>query len=235
MSIVSPRHREYAKGGNRPESPYFRAKREWDARLGTARVQAHSWRVHAMALAGLLGASMLANVYLGRQPKLVPHVIEVDALGEARYRGPVGDSSAEYHPPEPVVRFQLRRWVELTRTVSTDTALLRKNWTDAYSLFTEPARARMDELGEGKKAFTRAQTETTSVEIVSAVPLTTDSWQIDWRETTRDLHGQQLGKPQLWRVLIKVLYAPPKTRAQMAQNPLGLYVDEFHWDRMGAS
>jgi type IV secretion system protein VirB5 len=106
---------------------------------------------------------------------------------------------------------------------------------EAYALFTDPARARMDELGEGRKAFTRAQTETTSVEIVSAVPLTTDSWQIDWRETTRDHHGQQLGKPQLWRVLIKVLHAPPKTRAQMTQNPLGIYIDEFHWDRMGGN
>src|SRR3954471_22664751 len=80
------------------ETPHVRARREWDARLGTAVVQARSWRVNSMVLALLLGASLLGNVYLGAQPKVVPHVIEVDALGEATYRGPVGESAANFTP-----------------------------------------------------------------------------------------------------------------------------------------
>src|SRR4051812_34296679 len=76
-----------------------RARREWDARLATAVVQARSWRVNSMLLASLLGASLLGNVYLGSQPKVVPHLIEVDALGETTYGGPVG-SCGNFAPDE---------------------------------------------------------------------------------------------------------------------------------------
>jgi type IV secretory pathway TrbF-like protein len=101
--------------------------------LATAVVQARSWRVNSMLLASLLGASLLGNVYLGSQPKVVPHLIEVDALGETTYGGPVG-SCGNFAPDEALIRYQLRPFIELTRAVSSDNVLLRKNWMDAYKM-----------------------------------------------------------------------------------------------------
>jgi type IV secretion system protein VirB5 len=239
MNITTARHRNYGSPSTHPaglvEMPHVRARREWDSRLGTAVVQARSWRVNSMVLASLLGASLVANVYLGAQPKEVPHIIEVDALGEAKYRGPVGESAESFTPNETVVRYQLRRFIELTRTVSSDNVLLRKNWLDAYKMLTLTGNKLMTDWVGQNDPFKRAQKETTAVEILSAVPLSAESWQIDWRETTWDKSGQTLGKPFIWRAMLKIVLQAPKTRQLMIDNPLGLYVDEFHWDRIQAA
>lgn len=239
MTTTTARHRDYGSPSTHParlvETPHVRARREWDARLGTAVVQARSWRVNSMVLAALLGASLLGNVYLGAQPKEVPHIIEVDALGEAIYRGPVGQSDASFTPNETLVRYQLRRFIELTRTVSSDNVLLRKNWLDAYKMLTLTGNARMTDWVVENDPFKRARKETTAVEILSAVPLSAESWQIDWKETAWDKSGQMLGKPFVWRAMLRIVLQTPTSRQMMIDNPLGLFVDEFHWDRIQAA
>jgi type IV secretory pathway TrbF-like protein len=239
MIHATAHHRNYGSPSAHParlvETPHVRARKEWDARLGTAVVQARSWRVNSMVLGLLLGASLLGNVYLGAQPKVVPHVIEVDALGEATYRGPVGESTANFTPNETLVRYQLRRFIEFTRTVSSDNVLLRKNWLDAYKMLTLTGNTLMTDWVGANDPFKRAQKETTAVEILSAVPLSAESWQIDWKETAWDKSGQVLGKPFIWRAMLKIVLQTPKSRQMMIDNPLGLFVDEFHWDRIQAA
>lgn len=234
MNITQAAHRNYASPSAHParlvETPYVRARREWDSRIGAAVVQARSWRVNSMVLASILAASLLSNVYLGSQPKVVPHVIEVDALGEATYRGPVG--SASFTPNEALIRYQLRRFIELTRTVSSDNVLLRRNWIDAYKMLTLKGNTLMTDWVSGNDPFKRAQKETTAVEILSAVPLSAESWQIDWKESSWDKSGQMMGKPTIWRAMLQVVLQPPKSRQMMIDNPLGLFVDELHWDRI---
>lgn len=236
MNITQSAHRNYGSASPHParlvETPHVRARREWDVRLGTAVVQARSWRVNSMMLSSLLGVSLLANVYLGIQPKAVPHIIEVDALGEATYRGPVGEAAASFTPNEALIRHQLRRFIELTRTVSSDNVLLRKNWMDAYKMLTLTGSTLMTEWVGANDPFKRAQKETTAIEILSAVPLSAESWQIDWKETVWDKSGQTLGRPIIWRAMLKILLETPRTRQRMVDNPLGLFVDEFHWDRV---
>ena len=41
-----------------------------------------------------------------------------------------------------------------------------------------------------------------------------------------------MGKPVIWRAMLKVVLHPPETSQQMLDNPLGLFIDEFHWDRV---
>lgn len=236
MTVVTARHRDYSpQGGARAEraqTPYVRARREWDARMGSAVIQAKNWRVAASVLAGLLTASLAGNIYLGRQPKLVPHVIEVDALGEVAYRGAAGEVA--FTPSEALVRHQLRRFIDHARTITSDKVVLKKNWIAIYKMLTATGSTLMTDWVRTSDPFLRAQTETTAIEILSAVPLSAESWQIDWRETTWDKYGQPRGKPVVWRAMLKIVLTPPTTREQMIDNPLGLFVDEFHWDRVQA-
>jgi type IV secretory pathway TrbF-like protein len=236
MTLARATARNYGSPSTHPErlaeTRYVRARREWDARMGSAVVQARSWRVNSLVLATLLGGALLAIVYLGVQPKAVPHIIEVDALGAATYRGPVGESAASFTPNEALVRYQLRRFIELTRTISSDNVLLRRNWLDAYKMLTLTGNTMMTAWVKDNDPFKRAQKETTAIEILSAVPLSKESWQIDWRETTWDKSGQVQGRPTVWRAMLKIVLQPPSTRQQMIDNPLGLFVDELHWDRI---
>jgi type IV secretion system protein VirB5 len=213
-----------------PSTPYRRARQEWDDRMGSALVHARNWRLATfVALAAVL-LSIVGMIYLGRLPKAVPHIIEVDHLGGATYRGPVG--SSEYTPSDAVVKYHLQRFVEDTRAISSDTAVLKKQWLDAYTAVTPNAANMLTAYVKAPEhdPFRRAQDARVTIETVSAVRVSQDTWQIDWRETTWDTRGSPVGSPVLWRGMFKVLIQPPTSEDAMSKNPIGLYVDEFHWD-----
>ncbi len=63
-------------------SPWELGSREWDGRIGTAMAQVASWRRTSFFSLGLTGVSLLGLIYLGAQPKTVPHVVEIDKIGE---------------------------------------------------------------------------------------------------------------------------------------------------------
>jgi type IV secretory pathway TrbF-like protein len=60
-----------------------------------------------------------------------------------------------------------------------------------------------------------------------------DTWQVDWRESSWDKNGSPLGAPVIWRAMLRTLLQPPKTAEAMKKNPIGLSIDELHWDKVG--
>jgi type IV secretion system protein VirB5 len=210
----------------------MRARQEWDARMGSAVVQARSWRLACFASLGLVGMSLVGVIYLGKQPKAVPHIIEVDRLGAAVYRGPVGE--AAYTPPDAVVAYHLRRFLSDTREISGDLAVVKRNWLEAYTLVTPRGGNMLSAYVQAPEhdPFRRAQEERVTIEFLSAVRISGDTWQLDWRESKFDQHGSPLG-PATWRAMLRTIEQPPKTPDAMSKNPLGLFIDEFHWDKVG--
>jgi type IV secretion system protein VirB5 len=120
-----------------PETPYQRAGQVWDERIGSARVQARNWRL--MAFGGLLLSTGLSAglMWQSMQSRVLPYVVEVDRLGEARAVAP---AAAEYRPTDPQIAWHLGRFVSNIRSVSLDPVLMRENWLSAYDFVTEPSR-----------------------------------------------------------------------------------------------
>lgn len=215
------------------DTPYKRAKQEWDARMGNAVVQARAWRRATFGSLGAVGLALAGMIYLGAQPKAVPHIIEVDHLGAATYRGPVGQSGAAYTPSEAVLKYHLQRFLEDVRSISSDAAVIKRNWLDAYTLVTAQGGNMLTAYVSAPEhdPFRRsADGLRVSIEVVSAVRVSEDTWQVDWRETDWDKSGTPVGTPSLWRGMFHLLVELPKTAEAMTRNPMGLFVDEFHWD-----
>ncbi|HEY4014804.1 MAG TPA: conjugal transfer protein TrbF [Polyangiaceae bacterium] len=215
------------------ETPYRRARGEWDARMGSAVVQARNWRMAAFASVGVSAVALLGMIYLGALPKAVPHIIEVDRLGAATYRGPVGETS--YVPSDAVITYHLRRFIEDTRELSSDLAVVKQNWLDAYTLVTPRGGNMLSAFVQkpDNDPFRRAQDERVTVEFLSAVRVAGDTWQLDWRESAWDKSGNPSGPPATWRAMLRTVVVAPKTAEAMSKNPIGLYIDEYHWDKVG--
>lgn len=219
--------------GGQADTAYMRARQEWDARMGSALVHAKNWRLATFAALALVLFALAGMVYLGRLPKAVPHIIEVDQLGAATYRGPVGQTGAEYAPSDAAIKYDLQRFIEDTRSISTDIAVLKKNWLDAYTLVTTKGGNMLTayvSAPEHEPFHRAAAGERVSVEVLSAVRVSQDTWQVDWRESGWDTAGNTLGAPMLLRGMFHVLLQAPKNVEAMTRNPIGLYIDEFHWD-----
>lgn len=216
------------------ETPYLRARQEWDARMGGAIEHARNWRRAAFASTFVTLASVAGLVVLGAQPRAVPHIIEVDHLGAAAYRGPVTSAGSEYVPSEAVIKYHLRRFLEDTRTISADSAILKGNWLDAYRLVTPRGANMLSAFVQRPEndPFRRAEEERVTLELLSAVRVSSETWQLDWRETTFDKNGTPSDPPAIWRGMFHIVLRRPKDEDEMVHNPIGLYVDEFHWDKV---
>jgi type IV secretory pathway TrbF-like protein len=215
------------------DTPYMRARQEWDARMGNAVVQARNWRRATFASVGALAVSIIGLIYLGSQPKAIAHVIEVDRVGAATYTGVLGDPLATFKPSDPQIKYHLRRFIEDVRVVSSDAAVTKRAWLDAYQMLTSRAANMLTTYVTtvGNDPFKRAQQGTVSVEVLSIVQISESAWQLDWRELSWDPNGNR-ARSELWRAMFRVLLRAPSTVQDMKSNPIGIYVDEFHWDKV---
>jgi type IV secretion system protein VirB5 len=215
------------------ETPYKRAAQEWDNRMGNAIVQAKNWRMALFGTYLLIVAPLIFGcIYLGSLPKEVPHIVDVLPDGSAIYRGAVSKTWDNYVPEKASITYQLTRFLDDTRSISSDLAVVKKNWFDAYNIVTPKAATILSTYANENSPFERAKTQRVSIE-QTAAPLQTskDSWQVDWKETVWGPKGDVIAV-EYWRASFIVALIKPKSDKDLLKNPLGIYIDEFHWAKV---
>jgi len=214
------------------DTRYKRARQEWDARMGDALVRAHHWRLTAViALIGMV-ISNAGAIYLGTKPKSVPYVIEIDQVGDAVFRGELGKEAGAFKPSDIQVQAQLRQFVRDVRSVSSDRRVTERWWREAVAMCAGRCGRLLDEyVRNGGNPMQRMQRETVTVDIIATVPISAGVMQIDWHEKTWDVTGN-LERDTLWRGIFQTQQRTPTSVDELRDNPLGLFVTEFHWDEV---
>ena len=209
-----------------PVTPYQRAAQVWDERIGSARVQARNWRM--MAFGGLLLSTGLSGglFWQSMQSRVVPYVVEVDKLGEARAVAP---ADAAYRPTDPQIAWHLAHFIVDVRSVSLDPVLMRSNWLDAYDWVTARGAQFLGEYARSADPFGQVGERTVSVQVTSVVRASDRSFQVKWSEAAFE-RGSFTGTTH-WTAMVSVVVRPPTSADALRKNPLGLYVDAIDWSR----
>ena len=209
-----------------PETPYQRAGQLWDERIGAARVQAKNWRL--MAFGGLLLTTGLsaALIWQSMQSRVVPYVVEVDQLGEARAVTP---AATEYQATDPQIAWHLGKFIVHVRSRSLDPVLMRENWLSAYDFATERASLFLDEYARTDNPFAQVGRRTVSVQVTSVVRASVSSFQVKWTEQAYERGS--LADTSRWTAMVTIKVQPPRSADVLRKNPLGLYVDAIDWSR----
>jgi type IV secretory pathway TrbF-like protein len=219
------------RNGGELDTVYARAAQEWDDRIGSARVQAKNWRIYALVAMGAVLASIAGLIYLGAQPKRVPYFVEIDALGQANYLGERGRTA--FSPNDTQIKYHLERFVQDTRSVSSDQTINRTRIVEAFAMLTTRAREQLHTyLKAGGDPVPRAAVETVTTNTIGDVQVAEGVYQIDWREQRWD-HEGKLTSTTLWRGMFHVLIHQPENIADVRKNPIGVYIDQLHWDCIG--
>jgi len=215
----------YGRTGE-PVTPYQRAAQAWDERIGSARVQARNWR--RMAFGGLLLSTGLSAglLWQSMQSRVVPYVVEVDRLGEARA---VERVDSDYQPTDPQIAWHLGRFIANVRSISLDPVLMRQNWLSAYDFTTARGAKFLSEYARAADPFGQVGTRSVSVQVTSVVRASDRSFQVKWSETEYE-RGSLAGTSR-WTAILSVVVRPPSDAETLRRNPLGLYVDAIDWSR----
>jgi len=209
-----------------PETPFQRAGQVWDERIGSARVQARSWRLAAFGSLVLSGGLAGSLAWQSMQSRVLPYVVEVDRLGEARAVTP---AERDYVPTDPQIAWHLARFIANVRSVSLDPVLMRENWLSAYDFVTPRGARFIGDYARSSNPFGEVGDRTVSVQVTSVVRASDRSFQIKWTETAYD-RGNLAGSSR-WTAILTVILKPPASAEVLRKNPLGLYVDAIDWSR----
>jgi type IV secretion system protein VirB5 len=215
----------YGRTGE-PVTPYQPAGQVWDDRIGSARVQARNWRL--MAFGGLFLSTGLSAglVWQSMQSRVVPYVVEVDRLGEARAVARVEEG---YQPTDPQIAWHLGRFVANVRSLSLDPVLMRQNWLSAYDFVSERGARFLNEYARAAQPFAQAGERTVSVQVTSVVRASDRSFQVKWVETAYE-RGSLAGSSR-WTAILSVQIRQPASADELRKNPLGLRIDGIDWNR----
>lgn len=217
------------------ENPYLNARTAWNEQNGAVMGAARAWQLVAIASLAVAALAVTGALYLASQSQFIPYVVEVDKLGQ------VGAAQAltATSPVDPrIVRATIASFITNARTVTPDVSLQRKAIFSVYATLSmnDPALARMNEwlnADAERTPFKRAAKEMVETQITSVLPQSGDAWQVDWTETTRDRQGALISRVS-WRALVSVYIADTSalSEEQIQQNPLGIYVRDFNWQRL---
>ena len=209
-----------------PETPYQRAGQLWDKRIGSARVQARNWRLMAFGGLFLTTGMSAALVWQSLQSKVVPYVVAVDRLGEARA---ISEAERDCQPSDAQVAWHLARFIEHVRSVSLDPVLMRRDWLSAYDFVTKRGAQFLSDYARAADPFSGVGERTVSVQVTSVVRASDRSFQVKWTETAFE-RGVRTGTSN-WTGILTVVRKPPNSAETLRRNPLGIYVDAIDWSR----
>jgi type IV secretion system protein VirB5 len=209
-----------------PVTPYQKAAQVWDERIGSARYQAHNWRL--MALGSLALSLILAGIllWIGHSGSTTPYIVEVDSRGGARAVGPALQA---YKSSDAQIAFHLARFVDNVRSLSIDPVVVRQNWLKAYDFVTDKAAVTLNDYARDNDPFSKIGRLTIAVEVTSVVRASENSFQVRWLERT--FEGGAYKDTKFLTGLFSIVITPPRTAEHIAKNPLGIYVHAFNWSQ----
>lgn len=207
-------------------NPYLNAKNEWFERYGSYIVTANIFK--SISLAALLGltASISLNVYQFKQQKIVPYIIEVDKLGNAIATKPLLETNTI---PQRLIQSEIVNAITNWRTVTADLDLQNRLVTKFSAYLGGSARGTIREWYEINLPHERAKQVLVSVDVEGLpLPVSSDSWRISWKETSRNHAGNTIESVR-YEATVAIITVPPKNEAEIIQNPAGIIITSINY------
>lgn len=207
-----------------PDTPYQKAGQVWDARIGSARVQARNWRLMALGLLALLAASCGALVWRSLQSTVTPYVIEIEPGGAVRAVAP---ALAAFEPTDAQIAHQLAGFIENVRSLSIDPVVVRNNWLKAYDMVTDRGANTLNQYARENDPFAEIGRLSRAVEVVSLVRASEKSFEARWLEKTYE--NGTLIDVRRFTGHFTLAWRTPRDAETLRANPLGLYIQSLNW------
>ena len=211
-------------------NPYLAARREWDERYGDLVTRARNWRTIAVLCTIIALIASGGMVWLSTKSRVVPFVVAIDHLGRPVASGIADQTSAT---DDRLKRASVLNWVENVRTVTTDGVAQRKAIDHVYAQIANGSHAQafISDYYRSDPPQKRAETETVAVEVNSVLPTSDRTYEVDWRETSRDLYGT-VKSTDRWKGSFTIALDPPTDERLARINPLGIYIIQASWSKV---
>ena len=171
--------------------------------------------------------SVAVTFYAVSLPESVPVLVTMNDFGETNYVGAVSRKNFQnYSVPEIAIQFQIKKFVELSYTLSTDKRVMQKSLSKTYHLLTSTTASKYSSRLKEETPFSEFGSRTREV-IFQTEPLqlSRDSYQVDFKVIERQLSGTIMSN-KTFRAVVSIKVLKPSDD-DIKDNPLGIYITAF--------
>lgn len=160
-------------------------------------------------------------------PDAIPVLVTMNDFGETKYIGAVSRKNYQnFNVPEVAIQYQVKEFISLYNTLSTDKTVMKKSINQTYHLLTTTTAAKYSSLVKETKPFDDFGTRTRDVFFqTEPLQLSKDTYQVDYTITTRQLSGNLIDESN-YRAVVTVKVLQP-SEEDVKDNPLGIYITAF--------
>lgn len=212
------------------ETPYMRARLEWSDRFGSLSAQASNWRLIAiLSMMSVLVLLLLLGISLSINKNKV-FVAEVANSGRVVNIVPL---VTHYQPTKAQEEYFISHFIKLIRELPLDPVVAKQNWLAAYKFLTQNSSKILSNYLQKNNPVALLGKKTIVVNITDINPISNNTFQMDWAETTTDVSDQNT-QQQKYSGVFTIAIKQPTSQKSILQNPLGLYIVDFNISRREA-
>lgn len=133
----------------------------------------------------------------------------------------------KYQPTTAQQEYFIGNFIKLVRNLSLDPITAKNNWLSAYNFLTPRSAKILNEHFHNNNPTKSLGKHTITTTIHEIKQLSKNTFQAYWTETLVNINGKSEKKKQ-YSGTFTVKIKQPKTKKEILQNPLGLYLVDFH-------
>lgn len=209
---------------------FLKGREAWNEVYGRSVSAMRNWRNLSFVLAIVLLAAIAGLTWQGTQSKVIPYVVVLDKEGQQLHAGVAAKNTTM---EEKLVKAELENFVKKVRLASMDRQLMLQgiNFVYAHLKNSTPAQKKLNAHFQENNPFELISKQTRIVDkVTSVLPVTDNTWAIEWAETTRSITNGDILKTENYKAIATVLQQEPVTAEQWTSNPFGLWIINFEWE-----
>ena len=186
----------------------------------------NTYKIITLLMITLTIISTLGCIYLSTRSTLIPYVVEVDKVGEAKA---IRKADQIYIPKEIENRYFIRDIVSKMRAIPRDSVLYSRNFRQLSYFLTEAMLQKHQDILINEDTNNLAkQLISRDINITSfnKVPRTKNTYQVKWNEKMYSAEGLEISNSNFVG-LFTITNEQPKEIDEININPLGIIVEDF--------
>lgn len=176
--------------------------------------------------------SIAVTFYAVNVPDSIPVLVTMNDFGEAKYIGPVSRKNYQgFSVPEAAIQYEVKDFVNMYFTLSTDVTVMRKNNSKIYHFLTATTASKFSRLVKETDLYKSFGEKTREVFFeTEPLRLSNDTYQVDFQSVTRNLDGN-ISEKKYYRIVISIKTLDP-SEDDIKDNPLGIYITNFDFQEI---
>ncbi|GHU44870.1 conjugal transfer protein TrbF [Spirochaetia bacterium] len=204
------------------KNPFERGDATYHDLLRDAVKEKGRWRNVALFSLILFVVNIFIYYHAVSLQRTIPVLVNVMEWGEAQYIGEVREGNAASKVPEAAIQYQVRDFITKLRGISSDGEVMYRDITQCYEMVTRKGETKMTAELRRDDPFSLVGDLKRVAAIETMLKLSTETYQVDWIETTSGKENKRFRMRGL--VTVKLLEPSEKKRVK---NPLGIYIDDY--------